>query len=182
MRGFFSQVLVFYWLVIISHCGRIIYYFSETVFGLLYVLSVLMYHVKIKKKKKPSLFLLKFHQPIMITVALMTLLGFLFILIEKKFTWSHKNNEYTHSVLGIIVVCLVFLNVSMSNLYFKVWLSNINEKKNYVFKPLIAMCRPRPENRFRCLFFWIHWLIGTVAYCLAGLYILKAFSSFVCFQ
>jgi hypothetical protein len=57
---------------------------------------------------------LKFHQPIMITVALMTLLGFLFILIEKNFTWSNKRNEYTHSILGIIVVCLVFLNVSLT--------------------------------------------------------------------
>ena len=55
----------------------------------------------------------KFHQPIMVTVALMTLLGFLFILIEKDFTWSHKRHEYIHSILGIIVICLVFINVSI---------------------------------------------------------------------
>jgi hypothetical protein len=34
-------------------------------------------------------------------------------------------------------------------------------------KPILGLCRPKPDTKLRCVYFWFHWLIGTVAYCLS---------------
>ena len=59
----------------------------------------------------------KFHRSLMLTVLLLTFLSFLLILLEMRFMWSTGNMEFVHSVLGIIVICLVCINVRESNLF-----------------------------------------------------------------
>lgn len=84
-----------------------------------------------------------FHRSILSTVVVLTLIGFIFILIEMRFTWSSHGHALTHSILGIIVICLALMN------------------------PILGFLRPKPDTKLRCVFFWFHWLIGTVAYCLS---------------
>jgi hypothetical protein len=36
------------------------------------------------------------------------------------------------------------------------------------FQPLIALCRPNPESKWRPVFNWIHWFFGLVAMVLAS--------------
>jgi hypothetical protein len=47
----------------------------------------------------------------MLTVAVLTILSFLLILIHMRFTWSVDGMEFVHSILGIIIICLVLINV-----------------------------------------------------------------------
>lgn len=84
-----------------------------------------------------------FHRPIMIFVTLLTLLSFLFALIELEWEWSVDGNELIHAILGIIIVICSCIN------------------------PILGFFRPKPDTCARCLFFWLHWLVGAVAYCLA---------------
>lgn len=84
-----------------------------------------------------------FHRPIMAFVTLLTLISFLFALIELDWTWSIDGNELLHAILGIIIIVCSLIN------------------------PILGCFRPKPETCARCLFFWFHWLIGTIAYCLA---------------
>jgi len=84
-----------------------------------------------------------FHRPIMIFVTLLTLLSFLFALIELEWEWSVDGNELTHMILGLIVIVCSLIN------------------------PLLGFFRPKPDRCGRCLFFWFHWLVGNIAYCLA---------------
>lgn len=84
-----------------------------------------------------------FHRPIMMFVTLLTLLSFIFALIELDWGWSVDGNELIHAILGLIVIICSLLN------------------------PILGFFRPKPDSCARCLFFWFHWIIGTVAYCLA---------------
>lgn len=54
----------------------------------------------------------KFHRPIMVFVTLLTLLSFLFALIELEWGWSVSGNELTHMILGLIVIVCSLINVS----------------------------------------------------------------------
>lgn len=84
-----------------------------------------------------------FHQPIMVFVTLLTLLSFLFALIELDWAWSVDGNDLIHAILGIIIIVCSLIN------------------------PLLGFFRPKPDTCARCLFFWLHWIVGTVAYCLS---------------
>jgi len=84
-----------------------------------------------------------FHRSIMIFVTLLTLLSFLFALIELDWTWSYSGHALLHAVLGLIVIICACIN------------------------PLLGLFRPSPNTPMRCLFFWVHWLVGTIAFCLA---------------
>lgn len=84
-----------------------------------------------------------FHRPIMVFVTLLTLLSFLFALIELDWKWSIDGNDLIHAILGLIVIICSVIN------------------------PILGFFRPKPDTCTRCLFFWIHWLVGAIAYCLA---------------
>lgn len=84
-----------------------------------------------------------FHRPIMMFVTLLTLLSFFFALIELEWGWSVDGNELVHAILGLIVIICSLIN------------------------PLLGFFRPKPDSCTRCVFFWLHWIVGTVAYCLA---------------
>jgi len=55
-----------------------------------------------------------FHRPMMIFVTLLTLLSFLFALIELEWEWSASDNNLIHSILGIIVIVCSCINVSLN--------------------------------------------------------------------
>jgi hypothetical protein len=62
-----------------------------------------------------------FHRPIMFFVTLLTLLSFLFALIEMDWGWSVDGHDLTHAILGLIVIICSVLNV---NIFFLVFFSN----------------------------------------------------------
>ncbi|CAF0777916.1 unnamed protein product [Brachionus calyciflorus] len=84
-----------------------------------------------------------FHRSIMIFVTLLSLLSLLFALVELNWGWSSNGHDYLHSVLGAIVIICSCIN------------------------PILGFFRPSPTSYLRCLYFWCHWLVGVVAYCLA---------------
>jgi len=84
-----------------------------------------------------------FHRPLMVFVTLLTLLSLLFALIEMEWKWSSGGNGLVHAILGIIVIVCSCIN------------------------PILGALRPKPDSQLRCLYFWCHWLVGTIAYCLA---------------
>ncbi|RNA19586.1 ferric-chelate reductase 1 [Brachionus plicatilis] len=84
-----------------------------------------------------------FHRSIMIFVTLLSLLSLLFALVELNWNWSSNGNDYLHSILGVIVIICSCIN------------------------PILGFFRPSPTSYLRCLYFWCHWLVGVVAYCLA---------------
>jgi hypothetical protein len=51
----------------------------------------------------------------MIFVSLLTILSFLFALIELDWTWSLNGHDYLHSVLGLIVIICSFINVYLTH-------------------------------------------------------------------
>ena len=58
-----------------------------------------------------TILLFKFHRSIMIFVTLLTLLSFLFALIELDWTWSYSGHALLHAVLGLIVIICACINV-----------------------------------------------------------------------
>lgn len=84
-----------------------------------------------------------FHRSLMVFVTLLTLLSFLFALIEMDWVWSKSGHDLLHATLGIIVIICSCIN------------------------PILGFFRPQPDTSLRCVFFWLHWIIGAVAYCLA---------------
>lgn len=84
-----------------------------------------------------------FHRSIMVFVTLLTILSFLFALIELDWKWSADGHNFVHAILGLIVIICACIN------------------------PILGFFRPTPNSKFRCIFFWLHWLIGAIAYCLA---------------
>ncbi|ELT98132.1 hypothetical protein CAPTEDRAFT_207798 [Capitella teleta] len=98
------------------------------------------------------------HRGCLLTTLVCTVLGFILIFIHRRaYSTMPELPDKAHPPLGITVTILCILN------------------------PLLAMCRPNPESKWRPVFNWIHWFFGLVAMVLAtptlfiGLNLHKAF-------
>ncbi|XP_072946264.1 putative ferric-chelate reductase 1 homolog isoform X2 [Epargyreus clarus] len=78
-----------------------------------------------------------YHRILMVTTWLLTMVGFILILIEVG-GWSSNDNN-PHSTTGIITVVLCFI------------------------QPIGAYFRPHPGTSKRPYFNWLHWLVGNAA-------------------
>ncbi|UJR14214.1 hypothetical protein I4U23_001207 [Adineta vaga] len=96
---------------------------------------------KLQRRRRLSFF--NVFQPIMITVAILTWLAFFAILLELNWKWTYGTHHMWHSILGVIVLVCAFL------------------------APLIGILRPTPRTKRYCCWYWIHWLIISLAHCLA---------------
>ena len=67
-----------------------------------------------------------------------------------------------HSILGVIVLVCAFLAVGLSE-------DSYSFKSFYdlTIKPLVGVLRPTPRTKRYCCWYWIHWLIVSLAHCLA---------------
>ncbi len=83
----------------------------------------------------------RLHQTCMCCTLLLTLGGFVIILIQLK---GHFSTTDIHPILGLIVVCLVILN------------------------PMVAFLRPAPDHPWRPIFYWTHAGIAFFAQIIAG--------------
>ena len=81
------------------------------------------------------------HRPVMISVVALTLLAFGLILIYEKGTWIPQNEpkEFAHSIIGIIVISLAFI------------------------QPFMAIFRCKPDAQYRFVFNYIHRFVGLTA-------------------
>ncbi|CAF0784716.1 unnamed protein product [Didymodactylos carnosus] len=96
-----------------------------------------------KSEKQSGPWWLWFHEPLMITTAVLSVIALLFILFELRWKWTSGTHHLWHSILGMIVIGLSFLN------------------------PILGVLRPDPNSRARCCWYWMHWLIGSLAHCIA---------------
>jgi hypothetical protein len=69
----------------------------------------------------------------MVFVTLITLLSFLFALIELDWKWSSEGHNYLHAVLGLIVVICSVINVKKIQNSFKLILLNNDVKICLIF-------------------------------------------------
>ncbi|CAF4176970.1 unnamed protein product [Rotaria sp. Silwood2] len=78
------------------------------------------------------------HRFLMSTAAILTVLGFLFILVFLQGTWVDQGptRYYAHSITGVIVISFAF------------------------FQPFMALFRCEPDSRYRFIFNYIHGFIG----------------------
>lgn len=86
------------------------------------------------------------HRFLMSLTAILTMLGFLFILVVMQGTWVDKSDgkrAYAHSITGVIVISLAF------------------------FQPFIALFRCEPDSRYRSIFNYVHGFVGFSSYILA---------------
>ena len=87
------------------------------------------------------------HRLALSLAALATLLGFFLILVQAKATWVDINSDgqllFTHSILGILIVCFATAQVWM------------------------ALFRCHPDSRFRFIYNWAHRTIGFLAFLLS---------------
>ncbi|CAF1601840.1 unnamed protein product [Rotaria magnacalcarata] len=85
------------------------------------------------------------HRFIMSVAAILTILGFFFVLAFLKGAWVAKGStrQYAHSVTGAIVISLAF------------------------FQPFIALFRCEPDSRFRFIFNLVHAFVGFSSFILA---------------
>ncbi|CAF4729236.1 unnamed protein product [Rotaria sp. Silwood1] len=81
--------------------------------------------------------------PIMGIVAILTWIAFFCILFELNWQWTHGTHHMWHSILGVIVLVCAFL------------------------APIIGVLRPAFRTKAYCVWYWIHWLIVSLAHCLA---------------
>ncbi|CAF1083425.1 unnamed protein product [Adineta steineri] len=96
---------------------------------------------KLQRRRRFSFF--NVFQPIMVTVAILTWLAFFAILLELNWKWTYGTHHMWHSILGVIVLVCAFL------------------------APLIGILRPVPRTKRFCCWYWIHWLVVSLAHCLA---------------
>lgn len=87
------------------------------------------------------------HRLTLSLAALATLLGFFLILVEAQSTWVDLNSDgkllYTHSILGVLVVCFATTQVWM------------------------ALFRCHPDSKFRFIYNWAHRTTGILAFILS---------------
>lgn len=98
------------------------------------------------------------HRTIMTSVALLTLISFVFILVYKKGQWiSDKNpREFAHSIVGILVICFA------------------------IIQPFMALFRCNPNDHYRFIFNYLHAFIGFSAFILslAAIFLAMFFTQF----
>ncbi|CAF2996447.1 unnamed protein product [Rotaria sp. Silwood2] len=96
---------------------------------------------QIRRRRRFSYFTIV--PPIMITVAILTWIAFFCILFELNWRWTQGTHHLWHSILGVIVLVCAFL------------------------APIVGVLRPIPRTKAYCVWYWIHWLIISLAHCLA---------------
>jgi len=86
------------------------------------------------------------HRFLMSLAAILTILGFLFILVSLQGTWVDYGitRPYAHSITGVLVISFAF------------------------FQPFIALFRCDPDSRYRFIFNYIHAFIGFSALILSN--------------
>jgi hypothetical protein len=85
------------------------------------------------------------HRAIMTSVAILTLISFIFILVHRKGQWiSDKNSrEFAHSIIGILVISFA------------------------IIQPFMALFRCNPDDHYRFIFNYIHAFVGFSAFILS---------------
>ncbi|CAF0777541.1 unnamed protein product [Rotaria sordida] len=85
------------------------------------------------------------HRFLMSMGAILTVLGFLFILVFNQGSWVEKGptRAFAHSITGVIAISFAF------------------------FQPFIALFRCEPDSRFRFIFNYIHAFVGFSAFILS---------------
>jgi hypothetical protein len=85
------------------------------------------------------------HRTIMTSVAILTLIAFVLILVYKKGQWVSQNNqrEFAHSIAGILVVSFA------------------------IIQPFMALFRCNPDDRYRFIFNYVHAIVGFSAFILS---------------
>ena len=86
------------------------------------------------------------HRSIMMCVPLLSLVGFICIWIQKKWTWVpiSLSANFVHSILGILAICFAFV------------------------QPLMALFRPHKGDLSRPVFNWAHRCLGILTYILSS--------------
>lgn len=92
------------------------------------------------------------HRTCMVTAWICFVIATILIIYQVSGWVSNRGDSFSHSIVGIIAVCLGIL------------------------QPFIALCRCHPGSANRPWFNWIHWAIGTVAHILAVSAIFLAFA------
>jgi hypothetical protein len=101
------------------------------------------------------------HRTIMTTVAILTLIGFILILVCKRGQWVSKSDKsgFAHSIIGILVISFATI------------------------QPFIALFRCNPEDKYRFIFNYVHAFIGFSAFILSiAAMFLAMFISYFQFQ
>lgn len=85
------------------------------------------------------------HRTIMSSVAVLTLISFILILVYKKGQWVSTVNrrEFAHSIVGILVVCFAAI------------------------QPFMALFRCNPDDHYRFIFNYAHAIVGFTAFILS---------------
>ncbi|UJR28575.1 hypothetical protein I4U23_009808 [Adineta vaga] len=85
------------------------------------------------------------HRTIMTSVAILTLIAFVLILVYKKGQWVSRDNrrEFAHSIIGILVICFA------------------------IIQPFMALFRCNPDDRYRFIFNYAHATVGFSAFILS---------------
>lgn len=123
-------IMIFTWIVLVSTGILIARYFKQA-----------LPHKKICDKA----IWFAIHRAIMTSVAVLTLIAFVLILVYKKGTWVSRNSqpEFSHSIIGILVI-------SFS-----------------IIQPIMALFRCNPDDRYRFIFNYAHATVGFCAFILS---------------
>jgi hypothetical protein len=96
---------------------------------------------RVQRRRRVSYFTV--FPPLMCLVAILTWIAFFCILFELNWKWTYGTHHMWHSILGVIVLVCAF------------------------FAPIVGIMRPTPRTKRYCCWYWIHWLIVSLAHCLA---------------
>jgi len=98
------------------------------------------------------------HRTIMTSVAILTLISFVLIIVYKKGQWISKTDqrEFVHSIIGIIVISFA------------------------IIQPFMALFRCNPDDRYRFIFNYVHATVGFSAFILsiAAIFLAMFFTQF----
>jgi hypothetical protein len=98
------------------------------------------------------------HRTIMTSVAILTLIAFILILVYKKGQWisTTDKREFAHSIVGILVISFA------------------------IIQPFIAIFRCNPDDEYRFIFNYVHAFIGFSAFILsiAAIFLAMFFTQF----
>lgn len=81
------------------------------------------------------------HRAVMVSVAILTIIAFILILVYKQGGWVSRDNQraFAHSIVGILVVCFA------------------------IIQPLMALFRCHPGTPYRFIFNYLHMGVGMSA-------------------
>lgn len=86
---------------------------------------------------------LTIHQPLTISVAVLTVISFIFLFFEVNWMWPHYGTQFWLALLGVIVLVFSIINAAL------------------------VLCVPKRYGRPYCIWFWTHWFVSSLAHCLA---------------